>query len=88
MTEVRVSASSGSAAPALAPTAATTTVPMMTSSASSSSVSMATGVSGSPSASVTWARVCKECGQCHEAPEAHLYEYQDEVMPTLTSYLI
>ncbi|XP_063045850.1 ligand of Numb protein X 2b [Engraulis encrasicolus] len=87
MTEVRVSASSGSAAPALAPTAATTTVPMMTSSASSSSVSMATGVSGSPSASVTWARVCKECGQCHEAPEAHLYEYQDEVDDELVCHI-
>ncbi|XP_051514133.1 ligand of Numb protein X 2-like [Myxocyprinus asiaticus] len=36
---------------------------------------------------VTWARVCKECGQCHEGQDSHLYEYQDEVDDELVCHI-
>lgn len=39
------------------------------------------------SGSVTWARVCKECGQCHESKESHIYEYQDEVDDELVCHI-
>uniref|UniRef100_A0A672HDC2 Ligand of Numb protein X 2-like n=1 Tax=Salarias fasciatus TaxID=181472 RepID=A0A672HDC2_SALFA len=45
-----------------------------------------TKVSGS-SAGLSWARVCKECGQQHEGPDSHLYEYQDEVDDELVCHI-
>ncbi|XP_067313693.1 ligand of Numb protein X 2b [Pseudorasbora parva] len=36
---------------------------------------------------VTWARVCKECGQCHECQDSHLFEYQDEVDDELVCHI-
>lgn len=36
---------------------------------------------------VTWTRVCKECGQCHESQDSHLYEYQDEVDDELVCHI-
>ncbi|XP_051505976.1 ligand of Numb protein X 2-like [Myxocyprinus asiaticus] len=40
-----------------------------------------------PASGVTWARVCKECGQCHEGQDSHLYEYQDEVDDELVCHI-
>lgn len=37
--------------------------------------------------SLTWARVCKECGQCHESQDSHIYEYQDEVDDELVCHI-
>ncbi|KAL2077213.1 hypothetical protein ACEWY4_026717 [Coilia grayii] len=71
MTEVRVSAASGSTAAA---------------SAGMASAGMASAASGG-SAALTWARVCKECGQQHESPDGHLYEYQDEVDDELVCHI-
>ncbi|KAG7465076.1 hypothetical protein MATL_G00172460 [Megalops atlanticus] len=39
------------------------------------------------SASLTWAQVCKECGQGHGGQENHLYEYQDEVDDELVCHI-
>lgn len=36
---------------------------------------------------VTWARVCKDCGQCHESQDSHLFEYQDEVDDELVCHI-
>ncbi|XP_048031687.1 ligand of Numb protein X 2b [Megalobrama amblycephala] len=36
---------------------------------------------------VTWARVCKECGQCHEGQDSHLFEYQDDVDDELVCHI-
>ncbi|KAK7141380.1 hypothetical protein R3I93_015512 [Phoxinus phoxinus] len=36
---------------------------------------------------ITWARVCKECGQCHEGHDSHLFEYQDEVDDELVCHI-
>lgn len=36
---------------------------------------------------LTWSRVCKECGQCHENQESHVYEYQDEVDDELVCHI-
>ncbi|KAI3351645.1 hypothetical protein L3Q82_020475 [Scortum barcoo] len=38
-------------------------------------------------AGLSWARVCKECGQQHEGQESHLYEYQDEVDDELVCHI-
>ena len=47
-----------------------------------------TAASGSPAAAaLAWARVCKECGQQHEGPDNHLYEYQDEVDDELVCHI-
>ncbi|XP_041708488.2 LOW QUALITY PROTEIN: ligand of Numb protein X 2b [Coregonus clupeaformis] len=44
--------------------------------------------SGSSSAGLTWAKMCKECGQQHEGgQENHLYEYQDEVDDELVCHI-
>ncbi|XP_052005526.1 ligand of Numb protein X 2-like isoform X2 [Xyrauchen texanus] len=40
-----------------------------------------------PVSGVRWARVCKECGQCHEVQDSHLYEYQDEVDDELVCHI-
>ncbi|XP_056625832.1 ligand of Numb protein X 2b [Triplophysa dalaica] len=40
-----------------------------------------------PVAGVTWARVCKECGQYHEGHDSHLFEYQDEVDDELVCHI-
>ncbi|XP_030650196.1 ligand of Numb protein X 2b isoform X2 [Chanos chanos] len=40
-----------------------------------------------PAGSLTWARMCKECGQGHEGQESHLYEYQDEVDDELVCHI-
>lgn len=40
-----------------------------------------------PAGGVTWARLCKECGQCHEGQDSHLYEYQDEVDDELVCHI-
>ncbi|XP_036403833.1 ligand of Numb protein X 2b [Megalops cyprinoides] len=39
------------------------------------------------STSLTWAQVCKECGQGHGGQENHLYEYQDEVDDELVCHI-
>ncbi|XP_038555316.1 ligand of Numb protein X 2b [Micropterus salmoides] len=45
-------------------------------------------VPGSSSAAgLSWARVCKECGQQHDGLESHLYEYQDEVDDELVCHI-
>ncbi|XP_076005164.1 ligand of Numb protein X 2b [Genypterus blacodes] len=36
---------------------------------------------------LTWARICKECGQLHDAQENHLYDYQDEVDDELVCHI-
>ncbi|XP_051715695.1 ligand of Numb protein X 2b [Ctenopharyngodon idella] len=36
---------------------------------------------------ITWARVCKECGQCHECQDSHLFEYQDDVDDELVCHI-
>lgn len=36
---------------------------------------------------VTWARMCKECGQCHDGRDSHLFEYQDEVDDELVCHI-
>ncbi|XP_066505768.1 ligand of Numb protein X 2b [Hoplias malabaricus] len=40
-----------------------------------------------PVAGLTWARVCKECGQGHEGQDSHLYEYQEEVDDELVCHI-
>ncbi|XP_028272152.1 ligand of Numb protein X 2b [Parambassis ranga] len=45
-----------------------------------------TKVAGS-TAGLSWARVCKECGQQHEGLDSHLYEYQDEVDDELVCHI-
>ncbi|XP_049339791.1 ligand of Numb protein X 2b isoform X1 [Astyanax mexicanus] len=40
-----------------------------------------------PAAGLTWARVCKECGQGHEGQDSHLYEYQDDVDDELVCHI-
>ncbi|XP_076877256.1 ligand of Numb protein X 2b isoform X2 [Brachyhypopomus gauderio] len=40
-----------------------------------------------PVAGLTWARVCKECGQGHEAQDSHLYEYQTDVDDELVCHI-
>uniref|UniRef100_A0A671UK12 Ligand of numb-protein X 2b n=1 Tax=Sparus aurata TaxID=8175 RepID=A0A671UK12_SPAAU len=37
--------------------------------------------------SLSWARVCKECGQQHDGLESHLYEYQDDVDDELVCHI-
>ncbi|XP_039669600.1 ligand of Numb protein X 2b isoform X2 [Perca fluviatilis] len=47
-----------------------------------------TKVAGSSSTpGLSWARVCKECGQQHEGLDSHLYEYQDEVDDELVCHI-
>ncbi|XP_030002011.1 ligand of Numb protein X 2b isoform X1 [Sphaeramia orbicularis] len=46
-----------------------------------------TKVSSSSTPGLSWARVCKECGQQHEGQESHLYEYQDEVDDELVCHI-
>ncbi|XP_075959501.1 ligand of Numb protein X 2b [Anarhichas minor] len=47
-----------------------------------------TKIAGSVSAAgLSWARVCKECGQQHEGLDCHLYEYQDEVDDELVCHI-
>uniref|UniRef100_A0AAX7UCD5 Ligand of numb-protein X 2b n=1 Tax=Astatotilapia calliptera TaxID=8154 RepID=A0AAX7UCD5_ASTCA len=36
---------------------------------------------------LSWARVCKECGQQHDSQDSHLYEYQDEVDDELVCHI-
>ncbi|KAM9832905.1 ligand of Numb protein X 2b isoform X2 [Syngnathus typhle] len=38
-------------------------------------------------ASLSWARLCKECGQQHEGQESHLYEYPDDVDDELVCHI-
>lgn len=45
------------------------------------------GGGSSSAAGLSWARVCKECGQQHEGQESHLYEYQDEVDDELVCHI-
>ncbi|KAM7417460.1 hypothetical protein PAMA_017214 [Pampus argenteus] len=45
------------------------------------------GSSSSCTAGLSWARVCKECGQQHEGQDNHLYEYQDEVDDELVCHI-
>lgn len=53
--------------------------------ASASSVVVAPTSGGA--LALTWARVCKECGQAHEGPDGHLYEYQDDVDDELVCHI-
>lgn len=46
-----------------------------------------TKAGGSSSGGLSWARVCKECGQQHEGLESHLYEYQDDVDDELMCHI-
>ncbi|XP_014189854.1 ligand of Numb protein X 2b isoform X1 [Haplochromis burtoni] len=46
-----------------------------------------TKVSGSSTVGLSWARVCKECGQQHDSQDSHLYEYQDEVDDELVCHI-
>ncbi|KAM9849514.1 ligand of Numb protein X 2b isoform 2-T3 [Aulostomus maculatus] len=47
-----------------------------------------TKIAGSGStAGLSWARVCKDCGQQHEGQESHLYEYQDDVDDELVCHI-
>ncbi|KAK5616831.1 hypothetical protein CRENBAI_018310 [Crenichthys baileyi] len=41
----------------------------------------------SSAAGLSWARVCKECGQQHEGQDTHLYEYQNEVDDELVCHI-
>ncbi|XP_037531693.1 ligand of Numb protein X 2b [Nematolebias whitei] len=41
----------------------------------------------SSTSGLSWARVCKECGQQHEGQDAHLYEYQDDVDDELVCHI-
>ncbi|XP_013126832.1 ligand of Numb protein X 2b isoform X1 [Oreochromis niloticus] len=43
--------------------------------------------SGSSTVGLSWARVCKECGQQHDSQDSHLYEYQDEVDDELICHI-
>ncbi|KAM6953164.1 ligand of Numb protein X 2b [Aplochiton taeniatus] len=45
------------------------------------------GGSSNSGGGLTWARVCKECGQQHEGQENHLYEYEDEVDDELVCHI-
>lgn len=40
-----------------------------------------------PAGGITWTRVCKECGQCHDGQDSHLFEYQDEVDDELVCHI-
>ncbi|KAL6480203.1 hypothetical protein MHYP_G00112360 [Metynnis hypsauchen] len=40
-----------------------------------------------PAAGLTWARMCKECGQGHEGQDSHLYDYQEEVDDELVCHI-
>uniref|UniRef100_A0A8C2K0I1 Ligand of numb-protein X 2b n=1 Tax=Cyprinus carpio TaxID=7962 RepID=A0A8C2K0I1_CYPCA len=40
-----------------------------------------------PAGGITWVRVCKECGQCHDGRDSHLFEYQDEVDDELVCHI-
>ncbi|XP_040030069.2 ligand of Numb protein X 2b [Gasterosteus aculeatus] len=42
---------------------------------------------GAGAAGLSWARVCKECGQQHEGSDCHLYEYRDEVDDELICHI-
>ncbi|XP_007555152.1 ligand of Numb protein X 2b [Poecilia formosa] len=44
-------------------------------------------VASSGSAGLSWARVCKECGQQHETQDTHLYEYENEVDDELVCHI-
>ncbi|XP_068182433.1 ligand of Numb protein X 2b [Antennarius striatus] len=44
-------------------------------------------VSSSSTAGLSWARICKECGQQHDGLESHLYEYQDDVDDELVCHI-
>lgn len=46
-----------------------------------------TKAAGSGSTGLSWARVCKECGQQHDCQDSHLYEYQDEVDDELMCHI-
>ncbi|CAL1613670.1 unnamed protein product [Knipowitschia caucasica] len=39
------------------------------------------------SSGLSWARVCKECGQQHDCQDSHLYEYQEEVDDELVCHI-
>ncbi|XP_047210506.1 ligand of Numb protein X 2b [Girardinichthys multiradiatus] len=41
----------------------------------------------SSAAGLSWARVCKDCGQPHEGQDTHLYEYQNEVDDELVCHI-
>ncbi|MEQ2307132.1 hypothetical protein AMECASPLE_015157 [Ameca splendens] len=41
----------------------------------------------SSAAGLSWARVCKDCGQQHEGQDTHLYEYQNEVDDELVCHI-
>ncbi|KAG7517809.1 ligand of Numb protein X 2-like [Solea senegalensis] len=43
--------------------------------------------SSSNAAGLSWARLCKECGQQHDGMDSHLYEYQDEVDDELVCHI-
>ncbi|XP_061786580.1 ligand of Numb protein X 2b isoform X2 [Nerophis lumbriciformis] len=42
---------------------------------------------GSAAAGLSWARVCKECGQQHEGLDSHLYEYPEDVDDELMCHI-
>lgn len=44
-------------------------------------------VGSSSGAGLSWARVCKECGQQHDCQDSHLYEYQDDVDDELMCHI-
>lgn len=46
-----------------------------------------TKVSSGSTVGLSWARVCKECGQQHDSQDSHLYEYQDEVDDELVCHI-
>ncbi|KAM9377014.1 ligand of Numb protein X 2b isoform 1-T4 [Pholidichthys leucotaenia] len=46
-----------------------------------------TKTNSSSTAGLSWARVCKECGQQHDAQDSHLYEYQDDVDDELVCHI-
>uniref|UniRef100_A0A3P9J612 Ligand of numb-protein X 2b n=1 Tax=Oryzias latipes TaxID=8090 RepID=A0A3P9J612_ORYLA len=48
---------------------------------------METKVATSSTSGLSWARVCKDCGQQHEGKETHLYEYLDEVDDELICHI-
>lgn len=44
-------------------------------------------VGSSSGSGLSWARVCKECGQQHDCQDSHLYEYQDDVDDELMCHI-
>ncbi|XP_072293411.1 ligand of Numb protein X 2b [Eucyclogobius newberryi] len=46
-----------------------------------------TKAAGGGSSGLSWARVCKECGQQHDCQDSHLYEYQDDVDDELVCHI-